>query len=197
MFLTSCLHTAWFCVSFPDSPFSLKFSFTLSCVHPPQLQSSFLYPPLHSHHHHSFATYFSSILMTCPYNFNFCHHFLGYLSRFHCTCNSFIFNIPFIVATPHIHLNILLSAMSNFFSCTFFAAHEITSELKACRIDSHRFRVQPFQFVRTVHTRSINPDCLRRPELKKLITPVSHSSYLSSLGTEFGKTELNTLISIP
>ena len=68
-------------------------------------------------------TYSSSLLNTCPYHFNLlCCTFLDI---------SPTFVVPLIISfiilsslvTPLIHLNILISATSNFFSCAFFTTH--------------------------------------------------------------------------
>ena len=81
---------------------------------------SFSSPPLHIHPHHSFphTTYSSFVLMTYPYHFNLRS----------CTFLDIAptFVVPLIhrsLFCPSLHLNILISATSDFFSCAFFAAH--------------------------------------------------------------------------
>ena len=68
-------------------------------------------------------TYSSSLLNTCP------HHFNLLSSTFLVISPTFVVHliISFLIlsslVTPLIHLNILISATSNFFSCAFFTAH--------------------------------------------------------------------------
>ena len=74
-----------------------------------------------SHHHHSLAhIFFSSQYMQTPLQPTSLY-FLGYFSHLRCTSNSFL--IMSSLVTPPIHLNIPISATSNFFSCGSFTAH--------------------------------------------------------------------------
>ena len=62
-------------------------------------------------------------LNACPYHFNFTFlHFLDILSTFVVLLIR-SFKILSTLVTAIIHLNILISATSNFFSCPFFTAH--------------------------------------------------------------------------
>ena len=81
------------------------------------------YFPLHLHHHHSLATYSSSLFNTCPYHFNilFCT-FLDISPTFVVQLILSFLILTSLVA-PLIHLNILMSTVSNFFSCAFFTTH--------------------------------------------------------------------------
>ena len=78
--------------------------------------------PLHIHHHQSFihVFLFSYHHMPVPPSPIFLH-ILRYFSHFRCHNLSFL--ILSIFVTPHIHLNILISATFKLFSCTFFTVH--------------------------------------------------------------------------
>ena len=68
-------------------------------------------------------TYSSSLLNTCPYYFNLVScTFLDIYPTFVIPL-ILSFLIPSSLVTPLIHLNILISAKSNFFCCAFFTAH--------------------------------------------------------------------------
>ena len=107
--------------SSPDSPFSLRSSFTQS-IHLffglPLLLLPYTSIPITL-----FPTYSSSLLITCPY-----HRILRSWTFFEIAPT---FVLPLIysllilskLVTPHIHRNIFISATSIFFPCAFFTAH--------------------------------------------------------------------------
>ena len=68
-------------------------------------------------------TYSSSLLNTCPYHFNLLSCTFLDISPTFVVPLILSFLILSILVTPLIHLNILISATSNFFSCAFFTAH--------------------------------------------------------------------------
>ena len=70
-----------------------------------------------------FPTYSSSLLETCPYHFNLLSCTFLDISPTFVVPLILSFLILYILVTPLIHLNILISATSNFFSCAFFTAH--------------------------------------------------------------------------
>ncbi len=102
--------------------FSLR-QFLLDVIQPPPLRSSSPSFPRHLHHHPSLA-YSSSLLNTCAYHLNLYFHslFFNILSTFVVLIRSFV--ILSSLVTPLIHLNILISATSNFFSCALFTGHD-------------------------------------------------------------------------
>ena len=73
-------------------------------------------------------THFFSLLIVWPYHFTFLY-FLGYCSHFCCPPNYFILS-KFV--NPHIPLKILISAKSNFFSCSLFTAFDDVNVLHGC-----------------------------------------------------------------
>ena len=105
----------------PDSPFSLRSSFTQSArlfFGLPLLQLPCTSIPITL-----FPTYSSSLLITCPY-----HRILRSWTFFEISPTSvlpliFSFLILSLLVTAHIHRNILISATSIFLSCAFFTAH--------------------------------------------------------------------------
>ena len=119
MSLTRRLHFAWSCASSLDNSLSNKLFLMLS-NHLRFGLPLLLFPgtsiPI------TLLPTYSSLLNTCPYHFNL-------LS---CTFLDIAptFVVPLILSflilsslvTPLIHLNILISATSNFFSCAFFTA---------------------------------------------------------------------------
>ena len=103
--------------------FSLRQSIP-DVIQPPPLWSSSPSFPRHLHPHHSLAYVFVFPSQYMPmYNFNLL--FCTFMDI------SPTFVVPLILSllmlssfvTPLIHLNILISATSNFFSCAFFTAH--------------------------------------------------------------------------
>ena len=70
-----------------------------------------------------FPTYSSSLLKTCPYHFNLLSCTFLDISPTFVVPLILSFLILSTLVTPLIHLNILVSATSNFFSCAFFTAH--------------------------------------------------------------------------
>ena len=106
------------CASSPDSFLSYKSFLMLLLYQPPPLQSSPASPSPTL-----LAKYSSSLLNTCPCHFNLLSCTFLYISP--------TFVVPLILSllilsslvTPLIHLSILISVTSNFFSCDFFTIH--------------------------------------------------------------------------
>ena len=107
MYLTSCLQTAWLCVSSPDSPFSLSLV-NFHTVHPPMLLLSSASILINL-----FPTYSLSLLTTWPYDFNLASCTFLDISPIFIVILILSFLILSIFATPHIYFNILISASSN------------------------------------------------------------------------------------
>ena len=119
MFLTSCLHTARFGISSPDSHFSVPFTLSIHlCFGLP-----FLLFPSTSILIIFVTTYSSSLLMTCPYHFNLLWNpdFLGYFSHF--CCPPFIPYSVHLFNTTHPSQHRHFCHVSNFFCRAFFAAN--------------------------------------------------------------------------
>ena len=111
MFLMRRLQWIQFCASSSDN--SLQQAF-LDVIQPSPLQSSSPFPG-HLHHHHSLAYifFFSSQHMPIPLQPTFLHsQILGYFS--HLPILSFL--ILSSLATPLVHLNILVSVTFNLFT---------------------------------------------------------------------------------
>ena len=121
MFTSSCLYATTFCLSSPDSPFSLYIHSFM--VYSPPRRSSFPSSPLHIHPRqslfcpHILHPFPWHVISTLPY----CLYYLGHFSHFRCPLTISLLILS-IYAAPHIHFNVLISATSNFFSCVFFAA---------------------------------------------------------------------------
>ena len=116
-----CLHLGRSCTSSSDNPLSDK-SFLMLSNHLRFGLPLLLFPgtsiPITL-----FPTYSSSLLETSPYHFNLLScTFLDIYPTFVVPL-ILSFLILSILVTPLIHLNILISATSNFFSCAFFTAH--------------------------------------------------------------------------
>ena len=109
--MTSCLYAARLFICSLVSPSSLKSTFTLFIQ--PCFGIPFLLSPIHIINH--FPTCSSSVRMTCPYNF------------FHALYIFPTFVVPIILSflilsifvTPHILLNVLISATSIFLELRF------------------------------------------------------------------------------
>ena len=119
MCLVRRLHLGRSCASSSDNPLSDK-SFLMLSNHLRFGLTLLLFPgtsiPITL-----FPTYSYSLLETCPLQPTLLH-FLGYFSHFCRPSNSLIPN-SVQPGDSLIHLNILISATSNFFSCAFFTAH--------------------------------------------------------------------------
>ena len=120
MCLMRLLHLAQSCVSSLDNSFSDK-SFPMVSIHLrfglPHLLSPGTSTPITL-----LPTYSSSLLNTCPCHFNLLScTFLDISPTFVVPLILSILILSSLV-TPIIHLNILISATSNFFSCAFFTA---------------------------------------------------------------------------
>ena len=121
MCLVRRLHLGRSCASSPDNSLSDK-SFLMLSNHL-RFGLPLLLFPYTSIPITLLPTYSSSLLKTCPYHFNLLS------CTFLDICHTFV--VPLILSflilsglvTPLIHLNILISATSNFFSCAFFTAH--------------------------------------------------------------------------
>ena len=114
------LHLARSCVSSLDNSFSDK-SFPMVSIHLRVGLPLLLFPGT------SIAitllpTYSSSLLSTCPYHFNLLSCTFLYISPIFVVTLILSFLILSSLVTPLIHLNILISATSNFFACVFFTA---------------------------------------------------------------------------
>ena len=113
LFLIRCLHLTRSCTSAPGSALS-DISFLMLSNHLRFGLLLLLFPgtsiPITL-----LPTYSSSLLNTCQSTFL---DFLGYFSHLRRPLLSFL--ILSILATPLNHLNFLISATSNFFSCAFF-----------------------------------------------------------------------------
>ena len=113
------LHLTRSCASSPDSSHSDK-SFLI--IQPPLLWFSSPSQPLHHHHSLAYIFFMSShytsvplFLLSCTYSEDISPTFAVSLTL------SFL--ILFSLLTPPVHLNILISATSNFFSCAIFTTH--------------------------------------------------------------------------
>ena len=120
MCLMRLLHLARSCVSSLDNSFSDK-SFLMLSIHLLFGLPLLLFPGT------SIAitllpTYSSSLLSTCPYHFNLLSCTFLDISPTFVVPLILSFLILSSLVTPLIHLNILISATSNFFSCAFFTA---------------------------------------------------------------------------
>ena len=164
MCLVRCHHLARTCASSPDNSLSDK-SFQMLSNHLRFGLPLLLFPgtsiPITL-----LPTYSFSLLNTCPYHFNLLScTFLAIYPTFvaHLILSFLILSS---LVTPLIHFNSLISATSNFFSCTFFTAHvsapyiiaglttvlyTFPSTLKLI-IRSHRIPDTLFQF--------FHPDCI-------------------------------------
>ena len=121
MCLVRRLHLDRSCASSSDNPLSDK-SFLMLSIHlrfglPLLLFAGISIPNT------LFPTYSSSLLETCPYHFNLLSCTFLDISPTFVVPLILSFLILSILVTPLIHLNILISATSNFFSCAFFTAH--------------------------------------------------------------------------
>ena len=120
IYLTRRLHLARSCASFLDNSLSEK-SFLMQSNHLRFGLPLLLFPST-SIVITLLPTYSSSLLYTCPYHFNLLSCTFLDISP--------TFVVPLILSclilsslvTPLIHLNILISATSNLFSCAFFTA---------------------------------------------------------------------------
>ena len=122
-FVVSSLQGVWDCESSPDNSFPVKLSYMLSihlcfCLPFLVLISTSVtinllptYSSLSLHHgqYHS-----KSNLLSCTFLDMYPELVVPLIISFRILSN---------LVTPHIHLNILISATSNFFSCAFFTAH--------------------------------------------------------------------------
>ena len=121
MCLLRCLHLARSCASFLDNSLSDK-SFLMLSKHlrfglPLLLFLGTSIPVT------LLPKYSSSLLNTCPYHFNLLSCTFLDISPTFVVPLILSFLILSSLVTPLIHLNILISATSNFFSCAFFTAH--------------------------------------------------------------------------
>ena len=119
MCLVKRLHLGWSCASSLDNYLSHK-SFLMLSNHSHFCLHLILFPgipitlvPTHS----------SSLLNTCPYHFNLLSCTFLDISPTFVVPLILSFLILSSLVTSLIHLNILISATSNFFSCAFFIAH--------------------------------------------------------------------------
>ena len=67
------------------------------------------------------------LLISCPYHFNVLSCIFLDVSRFP---SLEVFRSVFISVTPHVHLDIFISATSNSFSWAFLTAHELPTSVK-------------------------------------------------------------------
>ena len=120
MCLMRLLHLARSCVSSLDNSFSDK-SFPMVSIHLRFGLPLLLFPgtsiPITL-----LPTYSSSLLNTCPYHFNLLSCTFLDISPTLVVPLILSFLILSSLVTPLIHLTILISATSNFFSCAFFTA---------------------------------------------------------------------------
>ena len=116
MCLMRRLHLGRSCASSSDNPLSDK-SFLMLSNHLRFGLPLLLFPIT------VFPMYSSSLLETCPYHFNLLSWTFLDISPTFVVPLILSFLILSILVTPLIHLNILISATSNFFSCAFFTAH--------------------------------------------------------------------------
>ena len=121
MCLVRRLHLDRSCASSSDNPLSDK-SFLMLSIHLRFGLPLLLFPGT-SIPDTLFPTYSSSLLETCPYHFNLLSCSFLDISPTFVVPLILSFLILSILVTPLIHLNILISATSNFFSCAFFTAH--------------------------------------------------------------------------
>ena len=121
MCLVRRLHLDRSCASSSDNPLSDKSLLMLS-IHLRFGLPLLLFPGT-SIPNTLFPTYSSSLLETCPYHFNLLSCTFLDISPTFVFPLILSFLILSILVTPLIHLNILISATSNFFSCAFFTAH--------------------------------------------------------------------------
>ena len=121
MCLMRRLHLARSCASFLDNPLFDK-SFLMLSNHLRFGLPLLLFPGT-SIPTTLLPTYSSSLLNTCPYHFNLLScTFLDISPTFVVPLILSFLILSSLVTTPLIHLNILISATSNFFSCAFFTA---------------------------------------------------------------------------